>query len=1484
MDIENLGKNFYQLQGGFERLISPSNFEESFMSKTSETSTKPSSLYSRMTPLKLPLDKYAPKKIGLATIPERREESVFEKYFPRENQDYFSRSESFVPPKDLLAHRKLRQVVHPGIHDVKIPESFLNELGVNDSVKGFLMKDSSIPPHINYVFVDENRDSVPVEDLGKFDKSQKTSTFFEEMKTISDKKIPTKMQTTPLNYQQEPRLDVMRKQNIAKMESNVKNIQQTIFQEVELSPIFRELNQKINEHIVSTFSKLFKLRGENFKGKPNLEALHGDILSEFEKGYNNIVLNLRGKVQSLRISENEISRLLDVFHQRCEENKTSLFAILNAVIEIHFSRLLLTIEKERQIDELKKNNNGLYNEITLLKEDLLKIEGEKIDLKQKELYEKTLKDLENRDQKISSLNREIEAANRNVEEFKIAYDQLFNEKARIEGEYARENLSLSNKIEELKQMNVNLARLYENYPSQIEAATNEKEQILRAYNQNQQLIENYKNEYFQEKQKADILFQNLSHETEKNSMERERYLLQIRKNEEDIQRLMQLNEEIKSNARSEDQRILEFAELLGLNQNSQDLTNDMKLMLNDLLNTKNKVMELTKRVEKKDELFAKAQSQIETLREQLLKARSSKVVIAEALDAEKKNLEILAAEKMEIEQSLAINETNLSMLYEHQKDWEKAITALTIYVDDASERCESFFGDWISPLYDIFSKRNAILQKIKKFGETNQGSLNYQVPQSIYQELYPNSALAAFYQIYFSALLKNMENVMNILIFQYKNWMDGAGFVEDPFRDEFQTILTFQKSLDKNRQDLTIMLKNLKGDIDKNKKYLELGLQSVDNYAEKCTSLRKVIEHNRIKVQAAQTKLGLFLAKHTEDMVDYSNLQNIVINLYQLYLASSALNCFYNNIGHTYFSELLEILLIESKENRTFSELNPPYVKCNVDSVGSSVRISGYMWGSEDIKKLQTISTQLLRVTILQFTTSPLGILAKLKLMLRNYLISQKYGIGESSSFQHTFDDCFLLDLIFWKMKKIDSSSESIASCLSRKPIFVIGEVNHTYTIDSSQDVELLNDGDQYLTKKKVLIYFYDFLTKSLYFIIQKVHSEIYFATPNNVVITSMLELIEKSMQEQKVFEILKNLLLLRWEILKMLAVGLIKTKGVVNYTPLQENQEMVGAAIVEIFDKDSEMKNAVEKNKNVYSTNDYTKFLTDETPYKREMWRKNLISKVSPKCLPLVNYLIRIRKEGKWVERDVPLMTRQLQTKKIDYMKNRVPYEFLLDDLEIRSLELSDYNYENNRKFAYFMCFTITLSKNMAQKTTQTLTELKSGSYKTSTAKISDIYKNSRSIVGGFTNPLNDEKNRIKKAVDSQDMNVSVKTQKILERIIKKEVLEIPVLKIASPLPDLVNSEIQESAELYFNNNNEEESKIIDFISVPNKPKNERRFVILDVEKGVNKIEINAETANSLFGFLKTLKSRAINYTLKPTVEFAREVKKYITSSYINN
>lgn len=1495
MSVKNLGKNFYAVRDeiNFPQNLQRNNiFDNSFStSRTYETQRD------WKTP-KYPFNPPSLKPTGLSTIfessfsdsnlgseiitkPERNID-----YFSTQNKNYFwqsaldTQSQEFKPPREFLAE-PLTGWIGNKFKDPQISEDFVNnkELNFSDKEKAILLDP---PPYVPLVRT-EFYANLPPPSYGDS----------EENKLLNEA-----LRYQPVSFQDknffpaEPDLNKMRKNLVQQVASNASNIVNNVESfHTELDTRLEEVNVIINNIVSNFIIRLRDVQENNFTLEIFKEETKTFLKTAKENYFNRKVNEIIDKINNQPLSQDSKTNIIETFRKRCEQNYSNLNKILVAMFELKYSQLLIIVEKEKQIDRLRIENSKLFDQINEIKSkvDQMKENSNNPGFINEE-YRKAIEKIENQDLTIKRLNDEISNSSAALEEQKLAFDQIFREKTELNAQIELLNLrnnetlqGLNARISELTTANENISRLYQNLPIEIDMAVQEKNYYIAEYSKNQQELTNLRAQYLNQSQNYENYIQDLNAKYNQSSDQYNKAIELLKVNENKIRELQYENDMIKQNEFKNNIISNELAQeilmSLGIDINSSNVTVEVRESLKKLFLLKNEVEQLQKNTYEFNQVKKTHAMEMQSLRGKLSNAQEKNNLLTNEIEKEKLKLSTLKNEKIEIEKTLELTSESLENLNSYTVSWSSTITALTIFIDEASERVDTFYNDWISPFYSFFSKRNGILGSIKYFGEQSPNLLNAEIPQSPLQKTFPHSAMVAFFQLYFAALVKNMENVKGIFILQHKKWFTEMGFIEDPFEQENLAINIFLNEVNKHDAVLQEKASKLRNDDDRNNNLISIGRTTIDSFKKNCSYLLETIASNRKKLEDSQIKLGKFINSFDENIPSFIN---IVLNLYQNYLACSPLNNFFFNMAYTYFIELFELILIEDK----FS--NPNGVNLNVtiktykERDNFKIKIEGYdNWSKIGLINLQKRSIDLLNVTVLQLTISPVGVLAKCKLMLRNYMISLNYGIGENKSFSHSFSDCILLENFFWKLKKIGDNYSKLTNCLERLGCFTIGNSQQKYILDDLNS-KVLSDCIENLSKEVILIFFYEFISKTLLWIIQKIHSEIYFATPNSFVITQIINLIDQGMFATQIEEILKNLFYAHREIIKMIAIGLIKPNAVLaNYTPLEEDKSLVGKALLAYNDREKIFQEIMNSNQELYLANEYFPMITNPEPYKKRAFIDFIKKDSAFRCLPLINYFINLKNKNTWDENAIaPNISKLDKTTFEFYPKNRFPYEFLMDNSDVRHIENANHTYDINRKFSYFMCFNYILGLNMAIKGNVNLADVSLNL--TTKANISKIYQETSNIA--FNNPLMNIMNKIRAAVSSQDLPAPVRTQKILKTVINKEITKNTKINSQAALPDLIHEEVKDEGLRYAQKEiDSEENKSIDLIRGAKQALKEGNIPIIRCKKSLGSItNINQELYGILNQKLANEKKNKSIYTIKPFVNFMTEISKYIQSNYL--
>lgn len=1298
--------------------------------------------------------------------------------------------------------------------------------------------------------------------------------FRTDYHSFLDFKIEEPIQTYNFPVEK-PDLDNERDLFNKEVQSQIKNIFDNQITEFdELYVFFSEFNRDIGEFMNNFLSYLSNLQATN---TVNLIAAKNEISSrikEFEQSYRLKLNNLVSKIKSLNLSQAQIENATRIFINKSNENLDIFSRIANSVSELKVAHLIIVLEKEKSLSTMMERNNQLLNQLTMAKADLDRVPPDKPELTLK--YNNLLRELEDRDGKIRLLNQERERFETTLKEQENFFKNEFSKYQRENRDLHDLSRDLESKINELKRENIEIQKRYAYLPTDLVSEANKKIEFISKYNQNEETIkkltaelrlkDQQMNNYIQE---ANAEFQNLQNEKEKNFQ-------LIRENEKKIYALNNENQILKQQIYVAPEFFSKVLEALNINPNSGNLTSD----LNDAIFKWSQLKETALKMERNNftltEVNQKLEHDLMVMRQKWETSNNRNRLIENEIMIEKANIENLAKKKQEADNQLRSAKENFQNVNKYTEYWSSSLTALSIFVDESCDRTNDFLNNMISPFYSFFAKANAIKKVIAEAREKNGGDMimNTQLPQSVFQVLYPQSGIVAFYQIYWSALFVNMQKVKSALLHQYVHWVQNYGYLNDAYQEERISINALLTEIYRHEAALKTKKEQNMGDAREFAEALNVGLLACERFIKAGESLLQNLKDNQKRIDLALNQIKEFI-KHAKAIDEPLAFSNVVVNLYQCYLGCSGLNNFYGCMGYLYFVELYEfILLNQRKENVPHSfEVE---VRTSKSSNGLyTCMIEGVDWMRISEKVMILDSTRVLNITPIQISISPIGIVAKIKLMLRNYMFEKRLGFS-NESFTHTFTDCFLLELFFWKFDQVEDFKPA-TSCEYRTPLFNIKN-NHLYWL-ADMDKNIINDCVENLNKVKVLLYFYDFISKMLMWIIQKVQSSYYFSTPNTHWIIEIMRYMDYGLRSDDLYVVLENFWNVHYMLCQTFALSIIFQENLFHYSPLQEQKFLISKMIFKFLRTEKIMNTIIRQDADNYVSDDFKDLLTSKNIYRPGDFRGmlHMANNKEPKCLPIVNQFIYIKRNGTFTEHKNHIDLIKIEKTNMDvYSTRRYPYEYLLDDSNERYFEGHKHNYDNNRRFSYFSAYSYLSPQYMTIQSSMTLNLATKQSVPIKPDP-NDIYKKYK---GGS---LAEEKTRYEAIVKALEMPGYAFIQNLISIIFK---IELQGVKFkAQYLPDFgflpeVKKLIDDEYDMELTM---EEQKIANFIYSDNMKNENERVRAIDCGKvALPPNVIKKDVWDALAQKLANYKQNFNFFTHKPIVDFVKEVKKYLTDNYM--
>lgn len=1438
MDIRNLGKNIYDLQPRNEFI------------DVGETQTLITS-FSDSTSFQADKNYYNPhnKKLNLPTIFESSNEFISEKLLPNlaTNFDYFQDSKQFNDKLKINNERvdypKLDALFTPA--NLKFPPlnvaNYLEKKRNNNADTGF---QTILQPQANFMNAGE-----PF--IGK------------------------------------PDLQGFREELLKDNKTFLKNIFQNSKTEYdELNNFFDSLNKIIVSEIQNFLNYLegFSKMKMNETFINTIKQQIDGYIDKFGWVYHKKVNEIATQIANLKIQSDKINSFQHLFKTRALENLNWVQNILNTLGDMKISNLLLLLAKDKMLYQMADKNKKLYDEINNFKANMNTFDQ----TNNSEEYQKLLRALEEKDLTIKILNDEIEKSNKIIADQQIGFDEVLRAKVSAEAENAK--LVLNNekikadfqaRINQLKAENENIKKMYSQLPQNIGIGGEEKMRYMEAFERNEKEIQRLNTELFQQIQTANLERTQLSEKLVEAKRERDLAIQKFHENMQQMESLSLENEKLKQVTGVNLEPFEELLKILGIDPHSLNFNNDFQNAIEELFKVYSEIRKIEKDKYGVNDYNNKMVIENEKLKNDYREAQNKINFLLDQIQNGKAKLDQMKAQQMDLEIANNISNNYNEDITRLSKTWPSSLSALTIAINEASERVNLYYNDWISPFYNFFSKRNAILKLVQenyKSFDANR-TINFQIPRSEFQFKFPHSPIASFYQIYFTALVKNLEIFTKILIYRYNTWYTEAAFNEDPFANEKEMLIAFRSEVSKYDANYNSKLKNIRNDEAQQKSALDFCVQKTKSFLKNCYHLTEAIKANEEKIKITKEKLHSFImANPPEKKITFNN---IVLNLYQLYIDCSSLNSLYHSFGYTYFSELFEIILISQRlsgDTKTshadiLTLKNNSIYSISIEEVDFNTLVSN--------RKLQEISCELFPISNLQLSISPVSVLAKMKLMLRNYMISFNYGLTKQG-FSHNLNDCLLLDLFFWRIKKSEALN-STQSCEKRIPTFFIyGKSNITYLL-ADLDENILNDCFSNLTKAKVLFYFYEVISRTLLWMIQKIQMDIYFSLPNSFEIHALKKNIQDGMMADNLYTTLKFFKSAHEKILNMVSLGILNRNGITSYTPFQEDRSLVSKLIADHLRNEPVIADIVEERKQESLANDFIDLIVTEQQYAAGdylIWGTKKTSK--PVFLPVINFVSFIKENG-LKEHTNAIELLEIKKKNLKEVPTaRFPYEYLMDDADIRLIESAKSTYDQNRKFLYFLAFNYLFASHMKKYFGITLDEVAKSNPQTK-PDIALVYKNLKAK----DNAIASFKNKLLAAAESQDLIATIHTQKIITIILTKELLNNNFkIKLIDKLPNLQHEELLRKFEEYLGVEKEyaDNKLTMNLITGNEIAKNaDRNINILSCEKLSSQ---NENLSTDLWGILTTklnqYKRNLTTYTLKPIIEFAVEIKKYLRDDYL--
>jgi hypothetical protein len=399
-----------------------------------------------------------------------------------------------------------------------------------------------------------------------------------------------------------------------------------------------------------------------------------------------------------------------------------------------------------------------------------------------------------------------------------------------------------------------------------------------------------------------------------------------------------------------------------------------------------------------------------------------------------------------------------------------------------------------------------------------------------------------------------------------------------------------------------------------------------------------------------------------------------------------------------------------------------------------------------------------------------------------------------------------------------------------------------------------------------------------LLWVIQKIHSTFYFITPNTYAIIELMKFLDAGLKSENLKDVLSNFWSVHFILCQQFSVSIIYQHQMSNYSTLQEEKLYVCKLISKHLRTGEKIMSDIINNKiKNYYPDDFRNFITSRNPYRRGDFRGMMeVNKSYPKCLPIINQFYFIYKNSRLKEVNIPID--YVKVKKInseEYPTFKYPYEYLLDDAEDRFYEGANQIFENNRKLSYFLGYIYFSHENMLVSLTMNLQTISSQPVP-ERPNDEELY---RRFEGGS---LTQERKKYDDMIKALNIPGYLVVQHLIKTIFK---IELKGIKIRQEyLPDLVLPDVERQYEDEYNMElTYEEERMANFFYAENMANENMKIKAIEcLRPQIANNVLNTEVWDVLVGKLDLIKRNIQKFSPIPILEFADEIKKYISNNYL--
>lgn len=971
-----------------------------------------------------------------------------------------------------------------------------------------------------------------------------------------------------------------------------------------------------------------------------------------------------------RVTVDELNSFKGIFIEDAKNSLRRYFMTIDKLFDIICSSAILVIAKMEIIKNMGKDNEALKKEI----DELYKLKQtytQNRDPTSVDAVKKLIAEVENRDMIIKELNVKIDSFQQVAEELQaliISYEEKINIETQKKSELERKIIELQKKNEDIE---------YKFKNSLIQTGDPEMVQLAEESYQNRQRIIEYQKQLDKEqseKRELHTLLQNLDKQNIAAQLEID---ATRRENAQTIIYLQDQNRELGQKVQFNTEIMKQLLSALGIDEgNYSDSVLFNKIRQIQELHTQK---ELFYNQHKELQLYAsKLETEKKDLVQRIIDSSNKEQQLQQEIIRLNNELQQLVQKYNIQRENKEIVNKNISYITSLINIMDDLMTDVSLFVEDGNKRINNYYNQFLTPFYSFITKKDAFFNLVVNKKNSNIGHLNI-IPLPTIALNAASSFFIVLWQLYYTALIHNCQKMIPFYFYVFTDFSQSS--FKDDLIHENQAIANLLVYLEKTKAHFNPLLQQAYAD--QNNEEIELTklvMARIQKYSGDCALLKKSLNNSTKKIANSKKKLNNILGG---GVLQGDLFKSIVINMYTLYSCSSQSASFYSIMGYEFYSEFLELIGAKQKVEGIDNEQLVKYsginyneglyyysVTRNIEYVNS--RLQSFVQLSEDV----------FPITQLQMSLSPLAIIGRIKVLIRNKLIVN----GCAIKFSHNIAQIRILDSFFWRSEQIAVDDPRVTQFERRTPIFI---VRGDYFVLQDSSPELIADLIENVHPEHLFMYFYAFISRTLLWLIQQIQSEIYFVVPNTTNCVAILNSVEKMCNSLDMYETLNNSKFIFRQILEMLCVGYIADRWRVE-TPLQYDPNFANVVTIGVnsmLERDFKHGQLPDI---YYSFNDEHYFVKAEVQYKKQTYFKIRIEN-----LPLQNFYVwGIKTQYQEKNLDVLLkhvgnLTFRLNESKYDNLPTRrKPYEHMLDMLP-RHVALSN-AYEIIRKFAYYYALQI--------------------------------------------------------------------------------------------------------------------------------------------------------------------------------------------------